>query len=134
MKKIKTRSWSTPVIVSSGMFVASSGIMMFLGFGHFMITAHEWLGIVFTSAMVLHILEHRNSFTHYFKKTRALYIMAAIAIAAGLITMVSLFDGHGRGHENRNRGRRYGVLNQQPQCFEGGETRDTQHPATHHRG
>ncbi|MEW8127011.1 MAG: DUF4405 domain-containing protein [Candidatus Thiodiazotropha endolucinida] len=87
MNRINTRKWSTPVIIGTGIFVTISGVLMFLGVHNPIEQAHEWLGLAFAFAIVLHILNHWPAFKNYFTQRQAVTIVGAVAI------MTSVFIG-----------------------------------------
>ena len=83
MKPINTRPWSTPLIIGSSAVVAISGIMMFFHLGEGLVKSmHEWLGLLFIAAILLHILNHSSSLVRYFSQRRALWVMAAVLTLA----------------------------------------------------
>lgn len=79
MKPIHTRSWSTPLMIASSSVIALSGLMLFFHLGEGLVKSmHEWLGILFIAAILLHILNHSTSLLRYFREKRALLVMAAV--------------------------------------------------------
>ena len=86
MKSLNTRNWSTPAIIASGIFVAISGVLMFFGIHNPIGLAHEWIGLIFAAAILLHVLNHWRAFNNYFSQKLALGVVGAIAIAtSGLV-------------------------------------------------
>lgn len=87
MKAITTRTWSTPLIMGCSLVVAGSGVMMFYHLGEGLVKSmHEWLGLLFVAAIILHVLNHWLPVSRYLKTTQALVIMAAVVmLAAGWI-------------------------------------------------
>ncbi|MCU7844091.1 MAG: DUF4405 domain-containing protein [Candidatus Thiodiazotropha sp. (ex Monitilora ramsayi)] len=84
MNRINTRKWSTPIIIGSGTFVAISGVLMFLGVHNPIELAHEWIGLAFAFAIILHILNHWPAFKNYFTQRHAVSIVGAVAIATSV--------------------------------------------------
>ena len=72
MQAVNTRTWSTPLIIGCSLVVASSGVMMFYHLGEDLVkTMHEWMGLLFVGAIVLHLLNHWAPFSRYFKSKQA---------------------------------------------------------------
>lgn len=92
MNLSQTRSWSTPAMIALGLFVASTGLIMFVGIGAPIQEAHEWIGVTFAGAMILHILNHAVSFKKYFSQKLAIKIFAAIALFAGSLVIGGFFE------------------------------------------
>ncbi|MEJ2406376.1 MAG: DUF4405 domain-containing protein [Candidatus Thiodiazotropha sp.] len=80
MSVLQTRSWSTPVTIGAGLFVAVSGVMMFWGVHDPVEQAHEWIGLLFAGVILLHILNHWPLFKRYFSQRRALGVMGLVLI------------------------------------------------------
>ncbi len=84
MKAITTRTWSTPLIMGCALVVASSGVMLFYHLGEGLIKSmHEWLGLLFAFAIVLHVLNHLTPVSRYLKNTQALVVIALVLSLAG---------------------------------------------------
>ena len=101
MKPLTTRSWSTPLIIATSMAVAISGVLMFFHIAKDMVESmHEWLGLLFVLAIVLHILNHWLSFSRYFVDKRALAVVAVVvAVAIGWVVVSGQADeGKSRGN------------------------------------
>lgn len=97
MKTISLRQWSTPLIIGSGLFVAVSGVLMFLGIHNPVQEAHEWIGLVFAASIGLHVVNHWRGFRNYFSQPLALGIVAAVALATGAFLLASATE-QGGGH------------------------------------
>ncbi len=80
MSVFQTRSWSTPVTIGAGLFVAVSGVMMFWGVHDPVERAHEWIGLLFAGVILLHILNHWKLFKRYFSQRLALGVMGLVLI------------------------------------------------------
>ena len=93
MKNWKTRSWSTPATIGVGLFVTTTGLIMFFIVEQPFKLAHELAGIGFSIAILLHVLSHWRSFSAYFRQRRALTILAAAWLAgAGSVTASAVFE------------------------------------------
>ena len=91
MKKINTRSWSTPLIIGAGIFVAITGLLMFFVTTDPFRFAHELVGISFSVAIVLHIMSNWRPFKRYFTQKLAIVIITlAWLTGIGLVTTTSL--------------------------------------------
>jgi hypothetical protein len=94
MKNINTRQWSTPVIIGSGLFVSISGVLMFAGVHNPVELAHEWLGLLFATGIVLHVLNHWSAFKKYFSQRVALSVVGAVVfLTSGFIAVSATQDG-----------------------------------------
>ena len=82
MKNFNTRTWSTPAIISSGIVVSLTGVILLFKVGHVLMGAHKWIGLIFVIAMVLHMLTHLKVIAAYFSKMKAVLIIALIGIAS----------------------------------------------------
>ncbi|WP_317622816.1 DUF4405 domain-containing protein [Ketobacter sp.] len=78
--------------------MASSGVMMFYHLGEDLVkTMHEWMGLLFVGAIVLHLLNHWAPFSRYFKSKQAVAIVILVFAVAGT-WMVSSSVGGGSEH------------------------------------
>jgi hypothetical protein len=94
MNAIPTRSWSTPLIIGAGLFVAISGILMFWGVHHPVEFAHEWIGMLFAFAILAHILTHWKPFKRYFTQPFALILISMVfVVTLGFITVSATNEG-----------------------------------------
>ena len=83
MKPVATRPWSTPLIIGSSLVVTISGVMMFFHVGEqFVKSMHEWLGLIFVVAILLHVLNHWMPFSRYLRDRRALSVIAMVCFVA----------------------------------------------------
>ena len=87
MKAVTTRTWSTPLIMGCALVVAVSGVMMFYHLEEGLVKSmHEWLGLLFVVAIVLHVLNHWMPVSRYLQSKQAVAIIVLVlAIAGGWI-------------------------------------------------
>jgi hypothetical protein len=90
MNNINTRKWSTPITIASGVFVALSGVLMFFGVHNPIELAHEWIGLAFAAAILLHVLNHWGAFSNYFTQRRSLGIVALVTVVTASLIFTSL--------------------------------------------
>lgn len=95
MKNLNTRKWSTPVLISAGIFVSISGVLMFFGIRNPLEQAHEIIGLVFAIAIILHIVNNWNAFKYYFTQNFGLGIVGMVAIVSFTFIIVSASQGGG---------------------------------------
>ena len=89
MRRLNIRRWSTPLIIGTGIFVATTGVFMFLTTTDLVRFAHEIIGVGFAIAIVLHILSDWVPFKRYFAQ-RAVIIVLAWGLGIGLVTATVL--------------------------------------------
>ena len=85
MKNLKIRWLATPLIIGAGVFVATTGLLMFFVTADPFRFAHEIVGVGFAVGIVLHILSNWRPFTRYFSQSGAIGI-----ITLGWIVGISL--------------------------------------------
>jgi hypothetical protein len=95
MKNLKTRKWSTPLIIGSGLVVALSGVLMFFGVHNPIEIAHEWVGLLFAIAIGLHVLNHWEGFKKYFSQPMALSLVGSVALMSSAFIFLSLTEAGG---------------------------------------
>lgn len=97
MKNLNTRRWSTPVTMGAGIFVAVTGLLMFFVAERPFKFAHELVGIGcigFSVAILLHVLSHWRSFSHYFSQRSAVRVLAlAWSVGIGLVMASAILNG-----------------------------------------
>ena len=84
---LKTRAWSTPLIIAISLVISVTGVMLFFHLNDSMVKGiHEWLGLGFVVVILLHVLNHWKGFKNYFNKKLAVGLMTAvITISAAFI-------------------------------------------------
>ena len=85
MKNLKIRWLATPLIIGTGIFVATTGLLRFFVTADPFRFAHEIVGVGFAVGIVLHILSNWRPFTRYFSQKSAAGI-----IALGWVVGISL--------------------------------------------
>ncbi|MCY4568941.1 MAG: DUF4405 domain-containing protein [Candidatus Poribacteria bacterium] len=90
MRRLNIRRWSTPLIIGTGIFVATTGVLMFLTTTDLVRFAHEIIGVGFAIAIVLHILSNWVPFKRYFAQRAVIIIVLAWGIGIGLVTATVL--------------------------------------------
>jgi hypothetical protein len=95
MKNLNTRKWSTPVTIGSGIFVTITGILMFFGVHGPLGLAHEWIGLIFAAAILLHVLNHLRAFSNYFSQRFAVSIVALTFVASSAFLSFGAVSGGG---------------------------------------
>lgn len=94
MKAITSTTWSTPLIIACSAVVAVSGTMMFFDWEKSSVKLmHEWLGILFVIAIVLHASSHWLPFAGYFSKRRSLLVFLVILSLAGIGVSIGIKSG-----------------------------------------
>ena len=91
--KIQIRGFSTPLIIGTGIFVATTGVFMFLTTTDLVRFAHEIIGVGFAVAIILHILSNWRPFKRYFAQRSVVIIVLAWLMGIGLLTTSALQQG-----------------------------------------
>ena len=96
MKNLKIRWLATPLIIGAGIFVATTGLLMFFVTADPFRFAHEIVGVGFAVGIVLHILSNWRPFTRYFSQKSAAGIIAlGWVVGISLVTISAI-----RGEED----------------------------------
>ena len=90
MRRLNIRRWSTPLIIGTGLFVATTGLFMFLTTTDLVRFAHEIIGVGFAIAIVLHILSNWVPFKRYFAQRAVIIIVLAWGMGIGLVAATVL--------------------------------------------
>lgn len=96
----KTDSWlkkySTPLAGALALVICITGVMMFYGVFKGEVQAmHEWLGMAFVVAVVLHLVRHRRPVVHLMTQQRTLVLIGLTAlISASFIVLAPAKEGN----------------------------------------
>ena len=90
MKISNIRQFSTPLIIGAGIFVATTGVFMFVTTTDLVRFAHEILGVCFAVAILLHIMTNWRPFKRYFFKRSVVIIVLALVVGISLVTNSAL--------------------------------------------
>ncbi len=95
LNRTNTRNWVTPVTIGTSIFTGISGVLLFFHLGEGLLKeAHEWIGIVFILAALLHVESNWKPFRRYFSLGLPRVVMASVL--AGSLTFMVL-SGHEEG-------------------------------------
>ncbi len=90
LRKFNTRRWSTPMIIGASLFSVATGLLMFFYVVAPFKFAHELMGLVFTAAIVLHIVSNFRPFRNHLTRWLGAAVVALVlggAVALFVITM-----------------------------------------------
>ena len=73
-----TRRWSTPATMGAGLFVMTTGLLMFFVAEVPFKFAHELAGLAFVGAAVLHIVSNWRPFRNYFSQRTGLGVFVLL--------------------------------------------------------
>lgn len=83
------RRYATPTTAVLSVVVAVTGVILFFHLAKEPAeTIHEWLGMAFAMAAILHVVRHRGSFAQLLRQRHMLALMAATAV--GVAAFVAL--------------------------------------------
>lgn len=92
MKTRNLRTFSTPLIIGTGLFSATTGLLMFFVSEDPFKYAHEIIGIGFSIAILLHIYTNWRPFKRYFLQQGVLVIALALLVGIGMVARTAFFD------------------------------------------
>ena len=95
------RNYATPLSLVTFAVAAATGVMMFFGIhGGLLGTVHEWVGLIFVAALILHLARNWRGVLTMVSKPRCKAVLGGLgAVAAVLIVLAVPFgSGGGRGH------------------------------------
>jgi len=82
--KLFPRRVITPVTGALALVIGISGGMLFFHLGEGVVkTAHEWLGMLFVMAMLIHMLSNWNAITQYFRQGIARVALLSVLLVTG---------------------------------------------------
>lgn len=88
------RKYATAATIALFTVVGVTGIMMFFDLGKgFVMTMHDWLGLLFVAASVLHTVLHKKSFFKSLGRKTTQTVLAAAVVASMGFLAVSIHDG-----------------------------------------
>ena len=93
------RKYATPLSFVTFLAAGVTGVMMFLGVGsHQLGDLHEWLGLAFVAAMILHFVRNGRGMLAMLSAARAKAIVTGLGAVAVVLIAVFGFGGQGGGH------------------------------------
>lgn len=104
MKSVLERSWVSPFIAFSFLVISATGILMLCHFkGHAISNLHEWMGVIFVVAGVLHLVLNWKEFLSCFKNKQSVFAIVLV-VALMLLLLISGMTGGNRASEYGGRG------------------------------
>lgn len=94
------RNYATPLSFITGLAVCVTGLMLLFGIRGELGEVHEWIGVAFVAALLLHMVRNWRGVGAMLKTKPAKSIVGVLGIAfAALIafTFLPSDEGHGRG-------------------------------------
>ena len=92
------RNYATPLGFVAFLAAGVTGLMLFLGIGSRELgDLHEWLGIFFVAAMILHLVRNGRGVLAMLSSVRAKAIVAGLGAVAIVLIAVQGFGGDGGG-------------------------------------
>jgi hypothetical protein len=94
--KSDRRAFATPLVIGGYLVTALTGVMLFFHLGEGLVKgAHEWLGLLFVPAALLHLSHHWNPFKRYLSRGVPRSIIAATLVVALGFVATELATGSG---------------------------------------
>ena len=94
-----TRNWSTPMIIAASLFSATTGLLMFFYVVAPFKFAHELMGLVFTVAIILHVISNFRPFRNHLTRFVGFGVFALVLAAAIGLLVLSMNDHSVRSRE-----------------------------------
>ena len=93
------RKYATPLSLVTGLAVSVTGLMMLFGIRGEMGDLHEWIGVAFTAAIVMHIVRNWRGLGAMFKSPVAATIagIGGLALTALIVLHLPMFQEAGQG-------------------------------------
>ncbi len=96
MKSVLERSWVSPFVAFSFLVVSATGILMLCHVkGHVISNLHEWMGVVFVVAGVLHLVLNWKRFLSCFSSRQSVFAIVVV-VALMLLLMITGLSGGDR--------------------------------------
>lgn len=96
------RKYATPLSLVTGLAVAVTGLMLLFGIRGEMGDLHEWIGVAFVAALLMHLVRNWKALGFLFKSTAstAVAVIGGLALAALIVLHLPMFaeGGPGGGH------------------------------------
>jgi hypothetical protein len=93
------RNYATPLSFVTFLAAGVTGVMLFLGIGSRELgDLHEWLGLVFVAAMILHFVRNWRGVLAMLSAVRAKAIVTGLGAMAAVLIALYGFGGNGGGH------------------------------------
>lgn len=107
------RTYATPLSLVTGLAVSITGLMLLFGVRGPMGDVHEWIGVAFVAAIVMHIVRNWKAvgFLFHSKASAATAIIGGIALTALIVVAFPAGGGHGDGHGSGHSGGPWTVVN-----------------------
>jgi hypothetical protein len=94
------RTYATPLSLVTGLAVSITGLMLLFGVRGPIGDVHEWIGVAFVAAIVMHIIRNWKAvgFLFHSKASAATAIIGGVALTALIVVAFPAGGGHGGGH------------------------------------
>jgi hypothetical protein len=104
------RKYATPLSLVTGVAVSVTGLMLLFGIRGEMGDLHEWIGVAFVVAIVLHIVRNWRALGFLFKSptSATIAVVGGLALAVLIVLHMPMF---GEGAHGGHRGGPWMVLN-----------------------
>lgn len=98
------RNYATPLSLVTGVAVSVTGLMMLFGVRGPIGEVHEWIGVAFVAAIVMHIVRNAKALGFIFRSPGPASVAVVGALAMAVVIAVSFPMGGGRGHGGQQGG------------------------------
>jgi hypothetical protein len=93
------RKYATPLSLVTGLAVATTGLLLLFGIRGEMSELHEWIGVAFVAALVMHLVRNWKALGFLFKSAASttIAVVGGLALAVLIVLHLPMFAGGGEG-------------------------------------
>lgn len=92
------RKYATPLSLVTGLAVSVTGLMLLFGIRGEMGDLHEWIGVAFVAAILMHIVRNWKPLGFMFKSKKPAAVAVIGGLALAVLIVLHIPTGGGQGH------------------------------------
>jgi hypothetical protein len=92
------RKYATPLSLVTGLAVSITGLMLLFGIRGEMGDLHEWIGVAFVAAILMHIVRNWKALGFLFKSKGSAAVAVVGGLALAVLIVLHIPTGGGQGH------------------------------------
>lgn len=96
------RKYATPLSLVTGLAVATTGLMLLFGIRGEMSELHEWIGVAFVVALLMHLVRNWKALGFLFRSaaSTAVAVIGGLALTALIVLHLPMFAAGGHGNQH----------------------------------